>query len=94
MVLEALGRVSDQSIRTHVERYVHAYSHNEEGDISASVDPSEAVTVLRSLFQMMKVVDGEHFEAMCRALKLDAAVLLTPPVGSELPDLAEGSDRI
>ncbi len=93
-VREALGRVPDQSIRTHVERYVHSYSHNEEGDISTTVDSSEAVTVLRSLFHMMKVVDREHFEAMCRALMGDEAELLAPPLGSVLPDLADGNDSV
>jgi wobble nucleotide-excising tRNase len=78
----ALGRVGDQSIRVHVERYLHAYSHNEEGDISAVVDPSEATAVLRSLFQLMASVDPEHFSSMCDALELDATSLLSAPGGS------------
>lgn len=81
-VVAALGVVQDQSIRTHVERYLHAYSHNEEGNISTPVDPSEATVVLRSLFQMMRVVDEGHFDSMCKALLIDSALLLAPPVGS------------
>ena len=50
-ITAALGRVNDQSIRTHVERYLHAYSHNEEGDISTAVDLSEATAVLRSVLR-------------------------------------------
>lgn len=75
----ALGKVTDQSIRVHVERYLHAYSHNGEGDISAVVDPSEATAVLRSLFQMMKSVDEEHFTSMCEALEIDAEALVIEP---------------
>lgn len=81
-VVAALGLVQDQAIRTHVERYLHAYSHNEEGDISRPVDPTEATTVLRSLFQMIRVVDEGHFDAMCKALLIDGTLLLTPPAGS------------
>lgn len=81
-MVAALGVVADQSIRTHVERYLHAYSHNEEGNISALVGPSEATVVLRSLFQMMRFVDEAHFDAMCKALLIDDVALVTPPAGS------------
>jgi len=72
----ALSGVRDQSTRTHVERYLHAYSHNEEGNVSAMLDPSEATVVLRSLFHLMKEVDDVHFSSMCRALLIDEALLL------------------
>jgi len=75
----ALGKVTDQSIRVHVERYLHAYSHNEEGDISAVVDPSETTAVLRSLFQMMKSVGEEHFTSMREALEIHAEALVIEP---------------
>ena len=77
----ALGVVNDHSIRTHVERYLHAYSHNEEGNVSAMVDPSEATVVLRSLFSMMDAVDPDHLSSMCRALLIDKSLLLSVPVG-------------
>lgn len=76
----ALGVVDDHSIRTHVERYLHAYSHNEEGNVSAMVDPSEATVVIRSLFSMMDAVDPDHLASMCRALLIDKSVLLSVPV--------------
>lgn len=75
----ALAVVHDAAIRNHVERYLHAYSHNEEGDISAVVDPSETTVVLRSLFAMMRVLDESHFSAMCKALSIDEAQLLQLP---------------
>ena len=71
--------VRDQSVRTHVERYLHAYSHNEEGNVSAVVDPSEATVVLRSLFEMIKEADPDHFTAMCGALLIDETQLLQVP---------------
>lgn len=78
----ATSNVADQSVRTHVERYLHAYSHNEEGDISSSIDPSEATVVLRALFAMMKEVDSKHISAMCNALLIDETQLLAVPAGS------------
>lgn len=75
----ALKAVQEPATRNHVERYLHAYSHNEEGDISAVVDPSEATAVLRSLFVMMHAVDPDHFSAMCKALLVDEAKLLEIP---------------
>lgn len=78
----AIAGVQDQSVRTHVERYLHAYSHNESGDISAVLDPSEATVVLRALFVMMKESDEAHFESMCRALMIDQAQLLAVPANT------------
>ncbi|MET3508811.1 AAA family ATPase [Plantibacter flavus] len=71
----AINKLDDPAIRTHVERYLHAYSHNEEGNISAIVDPTEATVVLRSLFLMMRANDAVHFSAMCAALGIDEAAL-------------------
>jgi wobble nucleotide-excising tRNase len=78
----ALAIVKDAAVRNQVERYLHAYSHNEEGNISAVVDPSEATVVLRSLFEMMKAVDDSHFSAMCKALLIDEAQLLQIPAAT------------
>lgn len=75
----ALKVVQDPATRNHVERYLHAYSHNEEGNISAVVDPSEATVVLRSLFVMMRAVDAAHFTAMCKALLVEESALLQLP---------------
>lgn len=75
----ALKSVQDRTTRNQVERYLHSYSHNEEGDISAAVDPSEATVVLRAIFEMMQVVDPDHFSAMCKALLIDEADLLQIP---------------
>ena len=78
----ALQSVDDAAVRNRVERYLHAYSHNEEGDISAMVDPAEVGPVVQSLFEMMKAVDEKHFEAMCAALELDSAALVHSGVSS------------
>lgn len=73
----ALEKVNDEALRNRVERYLHAYSHNDEGDISAMLDPSEATTVFRALFELMKAVDANHLSGMCAALALDENQLLT-----------------
>lgn len=66
----------DQAVRTHVERYLHAYSHLEEADILHPLDPSESTVVLRSLFHFMDHVDQEHVSSMCKALGIDKTALL------------------
>lgn len=78
----ALAIVKDPATRNRVERYLHAYSHNEEGNISAVVDPSEATAVLRALFEMIRLVDPNHFAAMCKALSIDETQLLKLPASS------------
>ena len=90
---EVLTKIDDQALRNRVERYLHAYSHNEEGDISAMLDPSEATTIFRSLFVLMKAVDSEHVTAMCQALEIDESKILQEPtllkvVNKELEDIA------
>lgn len=71
----AIDAVDDANIRTHVERYLHAYSHNEEGNVSAMIDPSEATVVLRSLFLLIRANDPKHLSAMCEALGIDESEL-------------------
>ncbi|GAB3584521.1 AAA family ATPase [Leifsonia lichenia] len=75
----AISELEDPAIRTHVERYLHAYSHNEEGNVSAMLDPSEATVVLRSLFLMIRANDPRHLSAMCEALGIDEAALFALP---------------
>jgi wobble nucleotide-excising tRNase len=69
----ALADIKDAATRTHIERYLHAYSHNEEGDISSMLDPSEVRPVIQSLFEMIRTLDEGHFEAMCASLEIDSA---------------------
>ncbi|MDQ1206098.1 wobble nucleotide-excising tRNase [Microbacterium sp. SORGH_AS 862] len=73
----AMADLPDDAVRNRVERYMHAYSHNEEGDISAAVDPAEVGPVVQSLFELMRVVDEKHFNAMCVALEIDSVTLLS-----------------
>jgi wobble nucleotide-excising tRNase len=72
---EAIEALDDSTIRVHVERYLHAYSHNEEGNVSAMIDPSEATAVLRSLFLLIRANDPKHLSAMCAALGLNESEL-------------------
>lgn len=74
-VMAADGRL-DSSVRTRVERYLHAYSHFDGGDISQPLKLTEATTVLRSLFQLMHHVDPGHVSSMCKALAIDEDQLL------------------
>lgn len=72
----------DDSVRTHIERYLHAYSHLEEADISRTLDPGESTAVLRSLFRFMYHVDSNHVSAMCTALDIKEQALLGAPVSA------------
>jgi hypothetical protein len=72
---EAIKVVDDATIRVHVERYLRAYSHNEEGNVSAMSDPSEATAVLRSLFLLIRANDPQHLSAMCAALGINESEL-------------------
>jgi wobble nucleotide-excising tRNase len=73
----AMADLPDDAVRNRVERYLHAYSHNEEGDISAAVDPAEVGPVVQSLFELVRAVDEKHFDSMCVALEIDSEALLS-----------------
>ncbi|MDT3346075.1 AAA family ATPase [Microbacterium aquilitoris] len=73
----AMADLPDDAVRNRVERFLHAYSHNEEGDISAVVDPAEVGPVVQSLFELMRAVDEKHFDSMCVALEIDSVTLLS-----------------
>ena len=66
----------DSSVRTRVEKYLHAYSHFDGGNISQPLRLNEATTVLRSLFQLMDRVDHDHVSSMCKALDIEEHRLL------------------
>ena len=74
-VRSAISGVSDPT-RQRVVRFLHHHSHNEEGDIGKEVDPSEAVAVLSSVFELIKYVDEDHYLAMCAALDIEPASLV------------------
>ncbi|QZQ53803.1 AAA family ATPase [Curtobacterium sp. TC1] len=61
--------------RTRVVRYLHAYSHNEEPDIGRPLQPSEAVPVIQAVFELMRILDADHYTSMCAVLELDDALL-------------------
>jgi len=61
--------------RTRVVRYLHAYSHNEEPDIGRPLQPSEAVPVIQAVFELMRLLDADHYTSMCAVLELDDALL-------------------
>lgn len=71
--------LSDQNdpMKERVVRFLHHHSHNAEGDTSAGIQPGEAVAVLSAVFELISLVDHEHFEAMCSALGLDSSALVT-----------------
>lgn len=75
-VKAAISGMSDP-MRQRVVRFLHHHSHNEEGDIGKGVDPSEAVAVLSSVFELIRYVDENHYLAMCAALNIEPDSLRT-----------------
>ena len=71
------GLQETDPVRVRVTRYLHAYSHNEEGDHSKPLEPGEAPAVLACVFELIKLLDEPHFDAMCAALDLEAATLIS-----------------
>jgi hypothetical protein len=56
-------------------RFLHAYSHNEEADVSKPAGRPEAVAMLDVVFEFMRSIDSQHVEDMCRAVDIDPAAL-------------------
>jgi wobble nucleotide-excising tRNase len=71
----AIDAVELGPARTRVLRYLHAYSHNEEPDIGRPLQPSEAVPVIQAVYELMSLLDTDHFKSMCAVLQLDDALL-------------------
>ena len=69
----------DETVRNRVEKYLHAYSHFDGGNISQPLRLNEATTVLRSLFQLMDHVDHDHVSSMCTALGIKYDQLVKVP---------------
>ncbi|MFE5702804.1 AAA family ATPase [Rhodococcus koreensis] len=72
----AIQSVDDGPARVRIERYLHSYSHNEEGDIGKPLDVSEVATVVASLFHLIRKLDKNHYDAMCESLDIDGAALV------------------
>ena len=71
----ALEVVPDAT-KHRVTRFLHHHSHNEEADLGRSVDSGEAVSVLMSVFELIREVDRKHYTEMCWSLALDQAALV------------------
>jgi len=74
-VMKASDGVLPEATRARVLRFVHAYSHNPEADITVSIARPESVAMLTIVLQFMRSVDPEHFAAMCEAVHVDASFL-------------------
>jgi len=72
----AMSLLGSDTVRLRVERYLHAYSHNEEGDIGRPLEVSEGVQVLASVFYLINRVNPAHYEAMCSSLDIDGHAIL------------------
>jgi wobble nucleotide-excising tRNase len=68
------GTVS-KAARTRILRFLHAYSHNQEANITAPVARPESVEIVSSVMEFMNKVDHSHFNSMCIAVGVDPARL-------------------
>lgn len=66
----------DEAVRIRMIKFLHRFSHNEQGDVDASIRPEESLPVLASVFSLIHSRDKEHFDETCTSLGLDGAFLL------------------
>jgi hypothetical protein len=64
-----------EAMRSRVLRFVHAYSHNESADTTASSARPKSIEMLGIVLEFIKTVDPLHFEAMCRAVHVDGGLV-------------------
>jgi wobble nucleotide-excising tRNase len=79
----ALEFVSEPT-KQRVTRFLHNHSHNEDADLSRSVQSGEALSVLMSVFELIKEVDQKHYDEMCSSLGLDGSALGSPSTSAAL----------
>jgi wobble nucleotide-excising tRNase len=75
LVEAAIGATDNSVTRTRIVAYLHQYSHNEEGDISRPVARPESINILSAVFELIRIVDGDHYEKMCSTLRVSPQLL-------------------
>lgn len=78
-IMELADDSVSEAMRARVLRFVHAYSHNESADTTASSARPESVEMLGIVLEFIKTVDERHFEAMCRAVHVDSGLVCQAP---------------
>lgn len=87
-VTAAMGDM-DEALRLRMIKFLHRFSHNEQGDIDAHIRPEEALPVLASVFSLINSRDEQHFDETCASLELDASLLLQLATVNEAPEEEE-----
>lgn len=77
-IMKASEGTVSEAARARVLRFAHTYSHNQEADTTLPVARPEAVEMLHVVLEFMKMVDQAHFDAMCEAVDVSSAFLVTP----------------
>ena len=71
LMMQAIETLDAGATRTRLVTFLHAYSHNEEGDISKGIPRPESINILSSVFELIRHVDLDHYSRMCAALGVD-----------------------
>lgn len=74
------------ALRQRLTRYTHAYSHGDTPHTELTISPDEVQTAIGAVFTFMRHVDEEHFDGLCKVLKLNPEDLVEPD-----PPTAEGA---
>ena len=74
-IMETGGNSVSKPVRTRMLRFLHAYSHNEEADVSKPAGRPEAVRMLGVVMEFMRAIDSEHVDEMCKAVDIDPSDL-------------------
>lgn len=93
-VLEASGYDGDpDALRLRLTRFAHAYSHEENPDTTAVIDPGEIGPALASVFEFIAAIDREHFDGLCRVMDVDPAALLMSSDDADVRAPAASDDQ-
>jgi wobble nucleotide-excising tRNase len=75
-IMKASEGIVSEAMRARVLRFAHAYSHNQEADTTMPIARPEAVEMLHVVLEFMKIIDQNHFDAMCEAVGVDDSFLM------------------
>jgi len=66
LLTEKKPEIEIQALRMRLDRYSNVYSHSEDPDPTAVIDPSEILPALFAMFELLRLADPGHLEGLCK----------------------------